>query len=1104
MKLILSTLTTLTLTLAALAQPDPQVFIVRFEATITAEAGWDKKTDGSEDRLKDNLTFRFMAQQKLTAIPRQGLTMEHEFSSISVSGTGHLQHTDYVVPASSFELDWAFIPSALHDPDESEISFYEKNWGEFDKFFFRPSHSLYVDTESGAGMGISAAIGSYGAAARVLMMARPLFNESIVIAPGQGNQTINRTYSTNYNYSLTTATEYAVESFQGSATYRAAATILVNPPELEAVILPDPPMPLPLVGKYANWLPAGSPNASEPGTNLFVYVIIREKGSDSLTPVSYAKAKFFCHLESSNEPGVCLNWPSKENALDTPDLKFNLDQDTLTVSSDGQYAETKRSDLNHLLLVIDCFDYGAYGKLTVSAQIEGMGEVQAFLHSDKTRAYLSIPKDEDGNRIADAWEKQQIGLPQGLPADWDDAPWPANQYSKGDGISLYEKYRGFMFDKVHERLNPMVKHLFVYDQSGAVVLLMLPGHGGSSFITASGGIRLRMVDKNTWTGPGAVANQKRNVNFNTSGFGHAVDQHALHVRLQSAKNPVMPPEYKEMFEAKYGESPEDEDLRGTLGIAWPDQTAGGGRLASPKNTYLIEAYLSKIDWYTEETVKYNTWGLPAFAGFNAASAAEKDRMRTEVSAETRSYLAANSADVLARRWFHLSEVLSHELGHGVGVEDLLPPHTQGPTNCLMRYFGFDDFPRDPGDRLEISRRWTSPLQPTIFCLDPTGTKRNLACFKQIQVTDRASSLVTMALAGRSYSLPHGSPGDEAASLAAIPLVSVADANPAEIELSAELEWGPVLAGDPLWLTAQLSSPRWRQEAFLQRIQNSTEMTAPSPLAGLAAHWVDGISLNLYRIQPGGARNLVLSQDQWRNFRRELAIDGAAWDGILAARSREWMAPGEAAALLEGNYLLIIAWDGTGLIDPGALAVGGVLSETEIFFEVKPITGDTERAAHLRRVAFQKWDSGEDQLARQIAIEALALDPNHRGKEAIETAFIVASASIRLDDYLGAAQALRGITEGSPELAQTHLAEQAAAFFRLLAPELQVVSAGAGLPTMLTVIGHPRQLYALQFSEDLRAWETLQLLPTTASRFTVEDPAPRSQQSYYRLHWLPQP
>jgi len=43
---------------------------------------------------------------------------------------------------------------------------------------------------------------------------------------------------------------------------------------------------------------------------------------------------------------------------------------------------------------------------------------------------------------------------------------PANQPRPGDGFSRYEEYRGFMVQRSHQRLNPNVKDVFIYNPYG--------------------------------------------------------------------------------------------------------------------------------------------------------------------------------------------------------------------------------------------------------------------------------------------------------------------------------------------------------------------------------------------------------------------------------------------------------------------------------------------------------------------------------------------------------------------------------------------------------------------------------------------------------------
>ena len=251
-----------------------------------------------------------------------------------------------------------------------------------------------------------------------------------------------------------------------------------------------------------------------------------------------------------------------------------------------------------------------------------------------------------------------------------------------------------------------------------------------------------------------------------------------------------------------------------FGILWPDQTSPNARSASPKDAFLIEAFTANINTLAVQTAWYNTWTSAKLQQYNssATSASDKDKLLKEALADHQAYLANHRVDLSKRYWFHLSRTLCHEMGHGMGLDDLNPPSDGGPWSCVMRYISYTDFAPDQNDRFEIARRWTSALKPTVFCHDATATKRNLACYAQIQVTDRESGgLVAPAgsipLPARTSpaSTPLGQAGNNAN-----PFLSVLRTNLSALAATAELEWMPVLAGDPLRLTVTLNAPNWLQ------------------------------------------------------------------------------------------------------------------------------------------------------------------------------------------------------------------------------------------------------------------------------------------------------
>lgn len=117
--------------------------------------------------------------------------------------------------------------------------------------------------------------------------------------------------------------------------------------------------------------------------------------------------------------------------------------------------------------IISSFDYGSWGTLWVKA-VDGTGKLLKVKFQGREVQSISLPQDQDQNHIADSWQRGNQAV--GLPADWDGAE-VKGQDSRGDGVSLYQKYRGFVVvssDGGHRyvRLKPLEKVHFVIDPQG--------------------------------------------------------------------------------------------------------------------------------------------------------------------------------------------------------------------------------------------------------------------------------------------------------------------------------------------------------------------------------------------------------------------------------------------------------------------------------------------------------------------------------------------------------------------------------------------------------------------------------------------------------------
>jgi len=223
------------------------------------------------------------------------------------------------------------------------------------------------------------------------------------------------------------------------------------------------------VGDYAGWLPEGHLRVmpqEAPGANTISFRVRFQKmggGAPAQRPASFV----FDLLDTSREPGVCLNYPPGPTGGERPDLRFHEgDGHFSDVSDDGQHAVEEAPALLDFRVDVHSSDFGAYGQLRIKAVRAGGREVMGrFVPTGRER--ILIPRDDDSDRIADTWESLH-GV-NGANPEADDDATPSGQASSGDGIPLFEEYRGFVRlrgrtpERVHHRTDPNVKSLFAID-----------------------------------------------------------------------------------------------------------------------------------------------------------------------------------------------------------------------------------------------------------------------------------------------------------------------------------------------------------------------------------------------------------------------------------------------------------------------------------------------------------------------------------------------------------------------------------------------------------------------------------------------------------------
>ena len=217
----------------------------------------------------------------------------------------------------------------------------------------------------------------------------------------------------------------------------------------------------------------------------------------------------FSFKEVSKERGVCMNFPikNKDNtspasalASNTnPDLFFPEDDDKMNgfdfdedetdgdadkkcptqilVANDNpahshHYKKaTTKTAVTEAKVLVRCEDYGAFGTLTVEAEDcetlkpreRGAGCSQELGDTD-----VKIPRDDNGNNIADNADQDKLKDGTKALPDKDEDNTPVTDSYKGDGLTNYEEYRGFIVkvggNKGHRRTKVDKKDIFIYDK----------------------------------------------------------------------------------------------------------------------------------------------------------------------------------------------------------------------------------------------------------------------------------------------------------------------------------------------------------------------------------------------------------------------------------------------------------------------------------------------------------------------------------------------------------------------------------------------------------------------------------------------------------------
>lgn len=276
------------------------------------------------------------------------------------------------------------------------------------------------------------------------------------------------------------------------------------------------------IDDYAKWRPLGSvAKPATPGNHLVARAILKPKeGQAQVLPK--VKSFRFALLDTSREPGVCMNWP-----LGATDKDYDLRLAAApafagTVADNAQKIDietTQEDEHGHpfVLAQVDSYDFGGRATLTVTCTLADGREVVGVMKGQgKDEEFIRLPKMKAPGWIADIWRKQHNV--ENL-ADDDDDEKVEGQKDNGDGYTLYEEYRGFVVAGRHIEGDPKRKDFFVLNLIGADAL-----PGINLFEQLS---ELRVHSKLRRS---EMSQAKRLMNGNHRDAPHRVDQHGVWVK----------------------------------------------------------------------------------------------------------------------------------------------------------------------------------------------------------------------------------------------------------------------------------------------------------------------------------------------------------------------------------------------------------------------------------------------------------------------------------------------------------------------------------------------------------------------------------------------
>ena len=260
-----------------------------------------------------------------------------------------------------------------------------------------------------------------------------------------------------------------------------------------------------------NWRPTAGANGTR-GNSVDLIAKLQQQGG---APTTIKAAYFIWQFSKcSKEPGYAMN-----AELDSPnpgfDLKLESGADGLIVFDDtGQKAQSKPGEYTQSTATVASYDWGGFGTIKVTAYLPDGSTLDGYLEGDQAQADIRLPLRPASSLIADAWKKQHPEV-DGLADISDNESSPVGDGSPGDGLTLYEEYRGFIINGQHVEGNPTKKDYFIVNNAGWLY------QSGLKLFQYLSGLEVHYNLRKT------ELPQNRVINKNHNEGAHIVDQHGV-------------------------------------------------------------------------------------------------------------------------------------------------------------------------------------------------------------------------------------------------------------------------------------------------------------------------------------------------------------------------------------------------------------------------------------------------------------------------------------------------------------------------------------------------------------------------------------------------